>query len=111
MPSRDEHKIPDDAPEGLDRSKTSSERNVEINSRFGMSKEAARKEMDKFRGVAEYETRKIFGQRSSLKHTLSPPSVEDSGFPTKKSVMNATESALSTETENSIEILERAANE
>ena len=110
MPSLDERNIPDDAPERLDRSKSSSECNVEINSRFGMSKEAARKEMDRFRGIAEYEARKIFGQRSSLKQALSAP-VDDSALPTKKSVMNATESALSTETENSIEILERAAND
>src|SRR5690348_1887923 len=106
MPSLEEHKIPDDASERLDRSRSSSERNVEVNSRFGMSKEAARKEMDRFRGVAEYETRKIFGQRSSLKQSLPPPRVEDSVFPPKKSAEH-----VSAASENPLEILERTANE
>jgi len=40
-----------------------------------MSKEAARVEMDRFRGVAEYETRKIFGQHTAFKQVVgSEPS-------------------------------------
>jgi hypothetical protein len=42
----------------------------ELPSRLGLSREAARAEMERFRGVAEYEVRKIFGQRSALKEPV-----------------------------------------
>lgn len=38
-----------------------------------MTRDAARAEMDRFRGVAEYETRKIFGQHSAMKQATEPP--------------------------------------
>lgn len=68
----DDHRVQSDPAEALEREKAGPNRTVEIGSRFGMSKEAARVEMDRFRGVAEYETRKIFGQHSALKQPIAP---------------------------------------
>ena len=68
----DDHRVQSDPAESLEREKAGPNRAVEIGSRFGMSKEAARVEMDRFRGVAEYETRKIFGQHSALKQPVAP---------------------------------------
>ena len=68
----DDHRVQSDPTEALERDKAGPNRAVEIGSRFGMSKEAARVEMDRFRGVAEYETRKIFGQHSALKQPIAP---------------------------------------
>ena len=68
----DDHRVQSDPAEALAREKPGPNHAVEIGSRFGMSKEAARVEMDRFRGVAEYETRKIFGQHSALKQPSSP---------------------------------------
>jgi len=68
----DDHRVQSDPAETLEREKAGPNRAVEIGSRFGMSKEAARVEMDRFRGVAEYETRKIFGQHSALKQSIAP---------------------------------------
>ena len=70
----DDHRAQSDPAEALEREKAGPNRTVEIGSRFGMSKEAARVEMDRFRGVAEYETRKIFGQHSALKQPIAPQS-------------------------------------
>jgi len=67
------HNGPDDEPE---RDRSSHGRVIEIGSRFGMSKEAARAEMDRFRGVAEYETRKILGQHSALKQPITQSAPE-----------------------------------
>ena len=67
----DDHRVQSDPAEALEREKAGPNRAVEIGSRFGMSKEAARVEMDRFRGVAEYETRKIFGQHSALKQPIA----------------------------------------
>src|SRR5947199_10752067 len=107
----EDHRVHSDPSEALERDKAGPNRTVDIGSRFGMSKEAARKEMDRFRGVAEYETRKIFGQRSSLKQAVPSPQIDDSALPSKKSVERASDSVVSIESENPIEILERAANE
>jgi len=68
----DDHRVHSDPSEALERDKAGPNRTVDIGSRFGMSKEAARVEMDRFRGVAEYETRKIFGQHSALKQPIAP---------------------------------------
>jgi len=68
----DDHRVQSDPAEAMEREKPGPNRVVEIGSRFGMSKEAARVEMDRFRGVAEYETRKIFGQHSALKQPIAP---------------------------------------
>jgi hypothetical protein len=68
----DDHRVHSDPSEALERDKAGPNRTVDIGSRFGMSKEAARVEMDRFRGVAEYETRKIFGQNSALKQPIAP---------------------------------------
>lgn len=68
----DDHRVHSDPSETLERDKAGPNRTVDIGSRFGMSKEAARIEMDRFRGVAEYETRKIFGQHSALKQPIAP---------------------------------------
>jgi len=53
--------------ERRDKSPSVFDRMAELPSRLGLSREAARVEMERFRGVAEYEVRKIFGQRSALK--------------------------------------------
>ena len=68
----DDHRVHSDPSEASDRDKAGLNRTVDIGSRFGMSKEAARVEMDRFRGIAEYETRKIFGQHSALKQPVAP---------------------------------------
>ena len=68
----DDHRVHSDPSEALERDKAGPNRTVDIGSRFGMSKEAARVEMDRFRGIAEYETRKIFGQHSALKQPIAP---------------------------------------
>ncbi len=67
----DDHKVQSDSTEALERDKAGPNRTVEIGSRFGTSKEAARIEMDRFRGVAEYETRKLFGQHSALNQPVT----------------------------------------
>jgi hypothetical protein len=68
----DDHRVHSDPSEALERNKAGPNRTVDIGSRFGMSKEAARVEMERFRGVAEYEARKIFGQHSALKQPIAP---------------------------------------
>ena len=45
---------------------------AEIASRFGLTHDAAKKEMEKFLGVAEYETRKLVGQHSALRQPEAP---------------------------------------
>ena len=67
----DEHRLHNEPGDDLEKDKTNQGRVIEISSRFGMSKEAARAEMERFRGVAEYETRKILGQRSALKQPIA----------------------------------------
>lgn len=50
----------------------------------GLTREAARAEMDRFRGVAEYETRKLLGQHSALKQPVSAAPHEGSERPDKR---------------------------
>ena len=67
------------------------ERTAEVASRMGVTREAARAEMEKFLGVTEYETRKILGHHSALKQpgapvpetqpTRSKPAVESTDVP------------------------------
>ena len=45
---------------------------AEITSRFGLTHDAAKQEMEKFLGVAEYETRKLVGQHSTLRQPEAP---------------------------------------
>lgn len=45
---------------------------AEIASRAGLTREAAAHEMEKFLGVAEYETRKLVGQHSTLRQPDAP---------------------------------------
>ena len=49
---------------------------AEINSRFGLTHDAAKQEMEKFLGVAEYETRKLVGQHSTLRQPEAPAQEE-----------------------------------
>lgn len=60
-----ENQRPDTGPSALDRL-------AELPARLGLSREAAHREMERFRGVAEYEIRKIFGQHSALRQPLEP---------------------------------------
>jgi hypothetical protein len=65
------------------------DRTAEINSRMGISREAAHAEMERFHGVAEYEIRKLFGQRSAMRQPVVPevpaaPEVEDKPSRKKK---------------------------
>lgn len=55
------------------------ERSAEISSRIGISREAAHAEMARFRGVAEYEVRKLFGQRSALPQPAAPEMDDGAG--------------------------------
>jgi hypothetical protein len=43
------------------------ERDSSQTSRWGLTRESARTEMERFRGVAEYEIRKLLGQRKALR--------------------------------------------
>ena len=54
-----------DAPKGRERA-------AEVTDRLGLTREAAHQEMERLRNVAEYETRKIFGQRSALREPVAP---------------------------------------
>jgi hypothetical protein len=61
------------------------ERESFMTARNGLTREAARTEIDRFRGVAEYETRKLLGQRSALKQPSSAPAREEApGEPKRK---------------------------
>lgn len=67
MSRTDDYGLTDSDRERNERSASVLDRAVELPSRLGLSREAARAEMERFRGIAEYEIRKIFGQRSVLK--------------------------------------------
>ena len=70
MSRTDDYGLSDSGRDRQDRSPSVQDRTAEPPSRLGMSREAARIEMERFRGVAEYETRKIFGQRSALRQPV-----------------------------------------
>ena len=82
MSRTDDYGLNDAARERPDRGPTVQDRAAEPCSRLGMSHEAARVEMERFRGVAEYETRKIFGQRSALRQPVEVPAPQEA--PVKK---------------------------
>ncbi len=48
------------------------EPNREIADRQGLTRDAAHREMQRFRGVAEYEVRKLIGQRGALREPIAP---------------------------------------
>ncbi len=73
MSRTDDYGLNDPGRERQDRTPTVHDRTAEPSSRLGMSREAARVEMERFRGVAEYETRKIFGQRSAIREPVEAP--------------------------------------
>ncbi len=73
MSRTDDYGLSDSGRDRQDRSPSVQDRTAEPPSRLGMSREAARVEMERFRGVAEYETRKIFGQRSALRQPVEVP--------------------------------------
>jgi|SRR5581483_3850939 len=70
MSRTDDYGLSDAGRERQDRSPSVQDRAADLSSRLGVSREAARIEMERFRGVAEYETRKIFGQRSALRQPV-----------------------------------------
>jgi hypothetical protein len=59
-----------------DRAHSAPDRANEIGSRMGVSHETAHAEMERFRGVAEYEVRKLFGQRSALREPIEQPAAK-----------------------------------
>ena len=70
MSRTDDYGLADSDREPNDRSASVFDLAAELPSRLGLSREAARAEIERFRGIAEYETRKIFGQRSVLKQPV-----------------------------------------
>lgn len=70
--SRTELPVSTETPDPRRTAPSSAERPVETSARLGISREAAKEEMERFRGVAEYETRKLFGQRTALRHPMEP---------------------------------------
>ncbi len=83
MSRTDDYGLSDAARERQDRSPSVQDR-AEPSSRLGMSREAARVEMERFRGIAEYQTRKIFGQRSSLRQPVEVPAPQESTVKKRK---------------------------
>jgi hypothetical protein len=77
MSRTDDYGLTDSDRERNDRSGSVFDRATELPSRLGLSRDAARAEMERFSGIAEYETRKIFGQRSVLNQPV------DVGVPKK----------------------------
>ncbi len=48
------------------------DRAVEVGDRLGLTRDAARREMERLRNLSEYEIRKVFGQRSGLREPAEP---------------------------------------
>ena len=59
MSRTDDYGLTDSDREPNDRSASVFDLAAELPSRLGLSREAARAEIERFRGIAEYETRKI----------------------------------------------------
>lgn len=70
--SRTELPLPNENRDEQDSGPSARDRLVEGSSRIGISRDAAKAEMERFRGVAEYETRKLFGQHSALWQPMEP---------------------------------------
>ncbi len=85
MSRTDDYGLSDSGRDRQDRSPSVQDRTAEPPSRLGMSREAARIEMERFRGVAEYETRKIFGQRSALRQPVEVPAPQKTAAKKQKS--------------------------
>jgi hypothetical protein len=58
----------------LDNSPVSAERQ-DNSARGVLAREVARREMDRFRGPAEYTTRKLIGRRSAVQTCGAPPAL------------------------------------
>jgi len=72
MSRTDEFALNTPQPEDKPDARMAHERATEITDRLGLTREAAHREMERFRNIAEYETRKIFGQRSALREPVTP---------------------------------------
>jgi len=66
MSRTDDYGLPTERPDSREKTPTVQDRAPEIAAHIGVTREAAQNEMTRFRGVAEYETRKLLGQRSAL---------------------------------------------
>jgi hypothetical protein len=76
MSRTDDYGLQDPNREPHERSQRTFDHTAEIASRAGLTREAAKHEMEKFLGVAEYETRKLVGQHSTLRQPSPPAPVE-----------------------------------
>lgn len=72
MSLTDDHALQNNNREPHEHSHRVFDHTAEIISRSGLTREAANHEMEKFLGVAEYETRKIAGQHSTLRQPDAP---------------------------------------
>jgi hypothetical protein len=74
MSRSDDYSVDTDRREREDRAPSALDRAAEVSSRLGLTRDAAKLEMEKFLGVAEYETRKLIGQHTALRQpaTLAP---------------------------------------
>ena len=72
MSRTDEFALNTPQPEDKPDARTAHERTAEISDRLGLTREAAHREMERFRNLTEYEVRKIFGQRSALREPVAP---------------------------------------
>jgi hypothetical protein len=72
MSRTDEFALNTPHPEEKPDTRTAHERAAEITDRLGLTREAAHREMERFGNLAEYEVRKIFGQRSALREPVMP---------------------------------------
>lgn len=74
MSRHDDYSLENNRREPEDRTPSALERTAEVSSRLGVTRDAAKLEMERFLGVAEYETRKLVGQHSVLRQpTPSAP--------------------------------------
>jgi hypothetical protein len=69
MSRTDDYGLPTERPDSREKTPTVQDRATEIAAHIGVTREAAQNEMTQFRGVAEYETRKLLGQRSALQES------------------------------------------
>jgi hypothetical protein len=72
MSRTEDYSVDTDRREREDRAPSALERVAEISSRLGLTHDAAKLEMERFLGVAEYETRKLIGQHTALRQPAAP---------------------------------------
>ena len=72
MSRSDDYSVDADRREREDRATSAPDRAAEVSSRLGLTHDAAKLEMEKFLGVAEYETRKLIGQHTALRQPSTP---------------------------------------